>query len=550
LQCAFDEARKKLLQAYEAANQLLLSREEALALEFLGDLCRDEGAYDKARRYYSRALAIGRSIAPDGDIVMEVLRRQGECLERMGRQSEAVAVLGNALTMTRRQGDRFEQGVVRRVLAETLLGLGDLESAAHHATESISLLTEVGANHERALASLVAARIKLAGIDGGSIRNPGALLEEAWQAAMAALDLFLKMEVDHWTGEARRLLAVIADRRTEQEQAERMIVAADRLHGRRPSPGQTAPIIHVSARMRDLIQLADAFAVSDEPVLVTGKTGTGKELFAQRLHNKSPRHGGELVSVNVSAIPESLFAREFFGHVKGSFSGADHDGIGLAAQADRGTLFLDEIGDLPLELQPQLLRLLQDGTYQSIGDPSQRRADIRLIAATNADLQALVAEGRFRADLYYRLKVLELPLPSVPERKQDILPLLKYFLSQAAKRPVEPGDYFTVDSLERMEHYRWPGNVREIAMVARRAQVQMASRGTVEVSVTDNAGQEFRFCGPHGIAIGTVPARSGGRSRILLALAETDGNRAEAARRLGVSRSTLYRQMDKLGIAG
>ena len=146
--------------------------------------------------------------------------------------------------------------------------------------------------------------------------------------------------------------------------------------------------------MRDLIQLSDAFADSDEPVLITGATGTGKELFARRLHQKSGRRAGELVCVNVSAIPESIFAREFFGHTKGSFSGADRDGIGLAAKADGGTLFLDEIGDLPLELQPQLLRLLQDGTYQAIGDPAERRTNIRLVAATNADLQKLVAEGQ------------------------------------------------------------------------------------------------------------------------------------------------------------
>ena len=271
--------------------------------------------------------------------------------------------------------------------------------------------------------------------------------------------------------------------------------------------------------------------------------------------------------VNVSAIPDSIFAREFFGHTKGSFSGADRDGIGLAAKADGGTLFLDEIGDLPLELQPQLLRLLQDGTYQAIGDPSQRRTNIRLIAATNADLQKLVAEGRFRADLYYRLKILELKLPSVTERAEDILPLLLHFLTVVSGQPVELRDFFNQESLDRMLRYDWPGNVREIAMVARQARVQKESRGEVRVELGSSGNETWCFHGPDrpsGIAapsprrLRVVPGGrqetaadlQTGRSRILLALAEADGNRAAAARRLGVSRSTLYRQMEKLGIGG
>jgi DNA-binding NtrC family response regulator/tetratricopeptide (TPR) repeat protein len=567
LQRDFEGAREKLLTAYEEANRLMLSREEALALEFMGDVCRDEGAIDKARRYYSRALAIGRSIAPDGDIVLEVLRRQGECLEKLGRFSEALKVLGTALTLARRLGDRFEEGVVRRVLAETLLGLGDLDSASHHGREAVRLLEEVGARHELALALMTSARARVAGLDSGLCNDPSRLLDDAWQGTMTALDLFLKMDVDHWTLVARKLLAQISERRAEHEQTERMIVAADRMHGSSPRQSVPSPIIHVSSRMRDLIQLSDAFADSDEPVLITGATGTGKELFARRLHQKSGRRGGELVCVNVSAIPDSLFAREVFGHTRGSFSGADRDGIGLAAKADGGTLFLDEIGDLPLDLQPQLLRLLQDGTYQALGDPSQRKTNIRLIAATNADLPGLVAEGKFRADLFYRLKILELKLPPLTERKEDILPLLRHFLALASGGPVELSDFFDQESLNRMLHYPWPGNVREVGMVARQAKVQKDSCGKIAVEVGSPEGKTWCFQGPRGLGGIVDPKRArlrvvsggragrttdpeAGRSRILLALAETDGNRAEAARRLGVSRSTLYRQMDKLGIAG
>ncbi|MCB1181883.1 sigma 54-interacting transcriptional regulator [bacterium] len=552
----FEGARAELMQAYERANGLLLSREEALALEFLGDVHRDQGQIEAARRYYSRALAVGNSIAPDGDIVMEVLRRQGECLTRLGRQSEAVPVLTRALGLARRQGDRFEEGVIKRVMSETLLGLADLGSAQHYARDAVGLLAEVNGRHELAIAHLQAAETAVARVEGGLDDERGLILDEAWQDAMSALDLFLKMEVDHWILAARQLLNRISGVRQDVELSGRL--AAGAAAGPRPTGLRRAPvrIVHVSSRMRDLIQLTDAFADSGEPVLVTGETGTGKELFARRLHEKSTRRHGELVCVNVTAIPESIFEREFFGHTKGSFSGAESDGIGLAARAHGGTLFLDEIGDLPLELQPRLLRLLQDGSYQAIGDPAERHADIRLVAATNADLKQRVAEGRFRADLYYRLKILELRLPPITERREDILPLLKHFLAEAAGVPVELSRYFSAASLERAQSYAWPGNVREIAMAARQAHVQHAACGAVDVELGDADGFPVHLVGRDGAGAfrpADAPRRLGGRetgrSRILLALAEADGNRARAARALGVSRSTLYRQMERLGIA-
>jgi DNA-binding NtrC family response regulator/tetratricopeptide (TPR) repeat protein len=538
----FAGAAVALHEAYEAANALMLAREEALALEFLGDVSLEQGEHDKARRFYSRALAVGRSIAPDGDVVTEVLRRQGACLAAQGRQAEGVPLLSRALQQARRLGDRFEEGVTRRVMAEVLLDIGDLDSAQRAADAGAGLLEAIGASFELARARLVQARVGLARIDADPDESWRDTLEMAWRRALSALDLLLQAEVDHWTRQARDLLTDISHRRAS---AERPV---------EPGPargGRSDLIVHASGVMRDTIQLCDAFADSDEPVLIVGPTGTGKELLARRLHERGRRRRGRLVSVNVSAIPEGVFAREFFGHVRGAFSGADGGGSGLAAQADGGTLFLDEIGDLPLEQQPLLLRLLQDGSYQAIGDPTERRVDIRLVAATNADLEALVAQGRFRADLYYRLKILELRLPPLAERREDIVPLLRHFLSQAAGRPAQPTDFFNRASLELMQQYAWPGNVREVAMVARQARVQLASRGRVQVEVGLLGGERLCLCGPQAApAVAPLRPATGilGRGSILLALAEADGNRAEAARRLGVSRSTLYRRMEKLGI--
>ena len=548
----FEEAQDTLLSAFDQAGGLHLAREEALALEFLGDVARDEGLQDKARRFYSRALAVGRSLAPDGDIVMEVLRRQGQCLTALGRENEALSVLNRGLAMARTQGDRFEEGVGHRALAEALLGLGDLESAFRHSAQAVALLDEVGASHEMAKARLVRVRIGLARLDSGTGVEPEAALEESWRQALAALDVFLRTGVEYWTMEARSTLTKVSELRTELEMAEAEGLAPGPVVGN-ARRAQAATIVHVSSRMRDLLQLTDAFADSGEPVLVTGATGTGKELFARRLHERSGRRKGELVCVNVTAIPESVFAREFFGHVRGSFSGADSDGIGLAEKASGGTLFLDEIGEMPLALQPRLLRLLQDGTYHALGDPNERRVDIRLVAATNADLEQMVAEGRFRADLYYRLKILELRIPPIKERRDDILPLLRHFLSLGAERPVQPSEYFSPHSLELMKHYEWPGNVREISMVASQARVQRASCGSVSIELGGLDCPTMLLEGP-----GDTPAAAevetglnlgpDRRSRILMALAEADGNRARAARNLGVSRSTLYRNMEKLGI--
>jgi len=546
----FGRARAELTASYQAANESMLPREEALALEFLGDVYRDEGQVNQARRFYSRALAIGSSMAPHGDIVMEVYRRQGECLGLSGHETEAVPLLTRALGMARQQGDRFEEGVIKRVLAATLQGVGDLDSADRYSREAVTLLREVNGRYELAVALVQSAAIGVARIESGVCAGGAALLDEAWQDALAALEIFLTMAVDYWIVNARSVLAQVTSLRTEV--AQRGVGIARR--GRRAQQFEQ-PIVHVSSQIRDLIQLADAFADSDEPVLVTGETGTGKELFVRRLHRKSSRHRREMVCVNVAAIPESLFEREFFGHTRGAFSGADSDGVGFAARADGGTLFLDEIGEMSLAVQPRLLRLLQDGSYQALGDPAERHTDLRLIVATNADLRRLVAEGKFRADLYYRLKILELRLPPLRQRREDILPLLRHFLLTIAGDEVELRRYFNEESLALAQRYNWPGNVREIATVARQAHVQFGSRHGVRVEIGD-PGDELVLRGPDvatvrsvGPLAGRLSDESSGRSRILLALSDAAGNRAQAARDLGVSRSTLYRHMEKLAIA-
>ncbi len=545
LQRDFESARRYLHSAYNQAQELSYAREEALSLEFIGDVFRDEGKPTEARRYYSRAKALAELQAPRCDIVMEVHRRVGECLYLEGNLEDAIPELNTALDMARAMGDRFEEAVTLRVLADVLNVSNDPNSARLRIDRSISILREIEAKHELANALQFSSQLALDAAEKLAAEKAGDALDKAWAHATSALDLYLQVDVSWYTEQARQLVDRIARRRAARDRAD-----AD---GRTTyQPGDV--IIHTSQAMKDLLQLTDMFAGSGEPVLVTGETGTGKELIARRIHARSARAKGPLVTVNVAAIPATVFEREFFGHVRGAFSGADRDQPGYAAQAHGGTLFLDEIGDLPLSMQPKLLRLLQEGTYQAIGDPSERRAEVRLVAATNAALAKLVADGRFRADLWYRLRVLELDLPPVRERPEDVRPLLRHFLSLAAGRPVDPAEVFDPESLAIAATWPWPGNVREIAMIARRAHMEKQTRGHVGVEIvagdrraTLRGGAAARaMVASEGAALPS--GASSERARIVAALERCQGNRLETARLLGLGRSTLYRRMLSLGL--
>jgi DNA-binding NtrC family response regulator len=267
----------------------------------------------------------------------------------------------------------------------------------------------------------------------------------------------------------------------------------------------------------------------------------------------STRREGHFVAVNVTAVPTSMFEREFFGHRRGAFSGADNDCEGYAAEANGGTLFLDEIGDMAKETQAKLLRLLQDGSYTVLGDPDEKRTDLRVVAATNKDLEQAVLDGKFREDLYYRLRILEINIPPLRKHTEDVIPLLEHFLSQSAGRRVAATDYFNRTSLNLLEHYPWPGNAREVSMVARRAHISMKIDGKVLVElgtgrdalVLSGPGKEAAAAAEAGTA---EDAKDLTRARLVLALEEAGGNRTEAARLLGISRGALYRRLERFGL--
>jgi transcriptional regulator with AAA-type ATPase domain/tetratricopeptide (TPR) repeat protein len=582
----FDAARSNLMTAYTLATGQRLPREECLALEFLGDVFRDEARPQEARRYYTRAMTIAQRLAPDGDLAVELGRREGECLLMSGQPQAALPVLEEVRQQAAHLGDRFEEGVVLRCLGMATAQMGDWPAARDHLLSSLELLAGSEARHEEGLTRLELAELwgrRTAGPPGSAAGRrrapapagePGVALEEALAHALAARHIFRDLSLPDLLARAEALVAGLMARRLDRpapsawrprraasgsaatpaesgEAGGRAGTGSVGAEASSPPQPQTVmegrnggqPIIVASPRLKSLLERAERFAAFSEPVLVTGETGTGKELIARHIHALSPRRDGPFLAINCAAVPGTLFEREFFGHHRGAFTSADADSPGYVATAEGGTLFLDEIGELPLESQPKLLRLLQDGTYTRLGDPRERTSRVRLIAATNADLDRLVAEGRFREDLHYRLRVLELALPPLRERSEDILPLLDHFLSEFAGRPLHARRVFDERSLRLLHRHGWPGNVREAIMVARRAVIELSAGGQLRLALGKGA-DAIVLTGGAGPA-GEVEEAE----RLLAVLRETGGNKAEAARLLGVSRQTLYRWLKRLDIS-
>ena len=284
-------------------------------------------------------------------------------------------------------------------------------------------------------------------------------------------------------------------------------------------------------------------APTDVPVLILGETGTGKELVARELHNRSNRASGPFVAINCGAIPENLLESELFGHVKGAFTGAVTTTVGKFIAASGGTLFLDEIGELPLSLQVKLLRVLQDGMVYRVGATRPEKVDVRVVSATNKDLYSEVKAGRFREDLYYRICVVSIKLPPLRERGDDIELLAHYFLKRFAQELNSPAKYFTAEAIRAMKNYSWPGNIRELENRIRKA-VLFADGPTISSSALEIGEQEEEIL-PLAIAREKFE-----REYILSVLRKNRGNRTKTAKDLGVDPRTIFRYLEKEREAG
>ncbi len=360
----------------------------------------------------------------------------------------------------------------------------------------------------------------------------------------------------------------------EQDELKKVIAKATRAHEIErqnvhgpASAGEKPPLVGQSAAMRLIHDIVAKVADSPSTVLITGESGTGKELIARELHLGSSRRDKPLIKVNCAAIPKDLVESELFGYEKGAFTGAVGSKPGRFELADGGTLFLDEIGEIPVEMQVKLLRALQESEFERVGGIKTIRVDVRLVAATNRDLKALIADGRFREDLFYRLAVVPVSLPPLRERKEDIPPLTEHFIAKYDQRLGKKVERVDEEAMQMLLHYSWPGNIRELENLMERS-VLFADGPVIQGSSLPDSLQERATGAPVPIAalgpLGAIAAPSGAsmkeivrhaqaeleRELIARALEETGGNVTRAAKRLQISRKSLQVKMKELGLRG
>ena len=316
---------------------------------------------------------------------------------------------------------------------------------------------------------------------------------------------------------------------------------------RKPKRAETSFLDTIVGRrgsLRSILSQVDAVAGTNTTVLITGETGTGKEVIARAIHELSPRRSRNLVKVNCAAMPAGLLESELFGHERGAFTGAINSHVGRFALADRGTLFLDEIGDMPLELQPKLLRVLQEREFEAVGSTRTTRVDVRVVAATNQDLKQMVPDREFRQDLYYRLNAFPIYLPPLRDRKADIPELVDYFVQQFAASMDKTIETIPEDTMRSLVRHHWPGNIRELQNYVARG-VILSNDGIFKPAPLES-------CEPLKAEIANPTLEEKIRQEILTECQRANwklGGPRGAAARLGLKRTTLFYKMKRLGIA-
>lgn len=459
----------------------------------------------------------------------EIGLRRAEALLALDQAEDAHSVCNAALARLESTGQMLDRGQLLRVCARAAHAMGRPREARDCLDRGERVLRQIGDRYELARCLLDRAQF----------------LDDAPEARVAAC-----MEATHLAAR----VGAIALTEAARELGAALLTSRRTLH---PSTSAAAPahgVVAASDAMRSLLDEAGTASTSDAPVLIQGETGTGKEVIARFVHERSRRADRPFVAVNCAAIPESLFEREFFGHVRGAYTGADRDAPGLVEAAHGGTLFLDEIGEMPQSLQPKLLRLLQEGTFRRVGDTVQRSVDLRIVAATNRSLFEQAQSGEFREDLYWRLSWFELTLRPLRERREDVVELVKLFLARASGR-ASVDFWLDRTAWQVVRRHPWPGNARQLESAIASACARAMSGGSED-------GRVRREDLPTAVQSHQGPARvrqleqldlqaslsRHERELILDALQRSEYQRAGAARLLGIGRNTLYEKMRKLGI--
>ncbi len=533
----FSRALEILTPALATTRDQHYSREEAICLEYIGDCHLAQKEFQQALDHYRAAQSLAEATAPKGDLIPELGHRIGEALTNLGDPNGAILACDRGLRVARETGDRYEECATHRVLAMANWAAGNPRKALRLAAEGIELGKSYEIPYELARALQWAGEARL---QGKTDEESTLGRRQLWEARGTFERLGLIFQTKH----IERLLGFEAQ---PDPQPDEPGVAALAGVENLDRGALRFGIITCNPEVSEAVSTIQSVAPNRIPVLVTGQSGVGKELFAKALHLMSDRRKGPFVAVNCGAVSPGLADSEFFGHERGAFTGAVSTREGLIASAHLGTLFLDEIGDLSLAAQSTLLRVLETGEVRPLGRDDVRTIDVRIVAATNANLEELVDRGIFRRDLYYRLNGVSISLPALQEREEDIRVLFRHFWAQTVA--VSKKSLRLADDVEALLcAYTWPGNVRELKHEVARV-VAMAESG----SIVNREAFLPRHATKTAEALRRERERRAGvaeeREAILLALRAHRGNKAEAARSLGnMKRTTLIYKIQSLQI--
>lgn len=502
-------------------------RESGIWYEYMGDLELSRGRFDEAAEYLGHAIRIGQASGPDESLIGQSRRLLAEVLLARGDLETASAECERALESIRTVGERIEEGAVHRILGAIHAGRYQPEDASREFRLSADILMQIGARLEWAKTCLTAGRCTIL-----SERERLAYLFEAER-------LFAEIGVAYWIEQARAALKDVLQDRCGPSVCETSESESE----------PEAPIIVTKhAGTLSTLRMAECWAQEDLAILITGETGTGKDLLASYVRWMSPRRHRPFVPIDLNTVPDSLWESELFGHRKGTFTGAAGEKTGLLESANGGTVFLNEIGNLPLNLQAKLLEFLDTRQVRRIGDARPKTLDVRFIAATNTDLRHAVDDGKFRADLYYRLEQAPLHLLPLRQRREDIPLLLQHFLSAFGVGATLAGSLLAQRWVKRVSDLPWKGNVRELRNFTQRL-VALAGRrsGAREFAAwAERLIEHMRKNGNgNGNGNGSVAAD---RERLLDTLARNAWNQRAVARDLGMSEGGVRHMMRRLKI--
>jgi transcriptional regulator with GAF, ATPase, and Fis domain len=484
------------------------------------------------REVFSRVSAVAQVVLPHDRLLLTALREDGRSVRVEALTGEVPPGLPDAFDLSpfelRQREHDFEL-------------LRDAERELDPATPRARWLAALG------IRSLLRVPVRLLGAISGSLsvlsREPGRYREDDVQVVRRIADhVALALSHQELAEQARRAAEA-------REQAERLAERVRSLTEELASRSDYRRVVGRSARWREVLEHAAKVAETETTVLLTGESGTGKEVVARLIHRASPRAQGPFVALNCAALPDTLLESELFGHERGAFTGADKARAGRLEQAASGVLFLDEVGEMSPAVQAKFLRVLQEREFQRLGGSRALKADLRVIAATNRDLEAALARGDFREDLYYRLRVFEIRLPPLRERREDVLPLAEAFLEEIGAAMGRPAAGISKEARERLLAYPWPGNARELRNALERA-VILAAGGLITADQLPG-GQRTGTAVP--VQAGELPEEGVNlealeRALVEKALARARGNRSQAARFLGLTRSQLYTRLRRYGL--